>query len=116
VLFYLFMHFFVSRLFSWIIICIYNIDFYCDNDAKFERFSEKEFCLRIFQHAPPLRPHLKRFEDLYSRFLKYLNKVPVYGCILLNEALNKCIMVRSFKGHSWSFPRGKVNLIYQKNI
>jgi hypothetical protein len=33
--------------------------------------------------------------------------VPVFGAILLNPALDKCIMVKGWKSNSWGFPKGK---------
>jgi mRNA-decapping enzyme subunit 2 len=37
------------------------------------------------------------------------HNVPVYGAILLNPALDKCLMVKGWKpGASWGFPKGKV--------
>lgn len=37
------------------------------------------------------------------------HNVAVYGAILLNPALDKCLMVKGWKsGASWGFPKGKV--------
>jgi mRNA-decapping enzyme subunit 2 len=33
----------------------------------------------------------------------------VCGCIMLNAELTKIVLVRSWQGNSWSFPRGKIN-------
>ncbi len=35
--------------------------------------------------------------------------MPVFGAILLNPTLDKCLMVKGWKsGASWGFPKGKV--------
>jgi len=34
--------------------------------------------------------------------------VPVYGAIILNTKLDKCLLVKGY-GNSWGFPKGKVN-------
>jgi mRNA-decapping enzyme subunit 2 len=37
------------------------------------------------------------------------HNVPVFGAILLNPSLDKCLMVKGWKsGASWGFPKGKV--------
>jgi mRNA-decapping enzyme subunit 2 len=41
--------------------------------------------------------------------MNYKGHVPVRGVIMLNEAMDKCVMVKGWKGGaSWSFPRGKI--------
>ena len=35
--------------------------------------------------------------------------VPVFGAILLNASLTHVLLVRSFRGKSWGFPKGKIN-------
>jgi 8-oxo-dGTP pyrophosphatase MutT (NUDIX family) len=35
--------------------------------------------------------------------------IPVCGCIMLNSSMSKLVLVRNWKGTSWSFPRGKIN-------
>ena len=46
----------------------------------------------------------------YEEFLAYKVRVPVRGAILLDESLEKVVLVRGWKkGATWSFPRGKIN-------
>lgn len=46
----------------------------------------------------------------YDKFMHYKERVPVCGAIILNSALNKCLLVKGYKsGATWSFPRGKIN-------
>jgi 8-oxo-dGTP pyrophosphatase MutT (NUDIX family) len=84
-------------------------DFYCDRNSDLQRFTQKEFCHRVFSQVAALRPHLSRFEELYVQFQEYLARVPVYGCILLDESKTHCVVVRSWQGKNWAFPRGKIN-------
>jgi len=35
--------------------------------------------------------------------------VPLRGAVLLNAGLDKCLMVKPWKGDKWTFPRGKIN-------
>ena len=71
----------------------------------------KQFCLTLFQHCPLLSDfdtaqHLAAYEE----FLAYKVRVPVRGAILMDQTMEKALLVRGWKkGASWSFPRGKIN-------
>ncbi|KAK3683098.1 mRNA-decapping enzyme subunit 2 [Vermiconidia calcicola] len=71
----------------------------------------RQFCLLLFQHCPLLSgftdaQHIAAYEE----FLAYKVRVPVRGAILLDEDMEKVVLVRGWKkGASWSFPRGKIN-------
>lgn len=71
----------------------------------------RQFCLLLFQHCPLFSgftdaQHLAAYEE----FLAYKVRVPVRGAILLDEKMEKLVLVRGWKkGSSWSFPRGKIN-------
>ena len=43
------------------------------------------------------------------------HNVPVYGAILLNPSLDKCLMVKGWKsGASWGFPKGKARAAHSR--
>lgn len=71
----------------------------------------RSFCLQLFQHCPLLSgftdaQHIAAYEE----FLAYKVRVPVRGAILLDEDMEKVLLVKGWKkGASWSFPRGKIN-------
>ena len=71
----------------------------------------RQFCLTLFQHCPLLSgfnsaQHLAAYEE----FLAYKVRVPVRGAILMDDNMEKVLLVRGWKkGASWSFPRGKIN-------
>ena len=71
----------------------------------------RQFCLLLFQHCPLLSgftdaQHIAAYEE----FLAYKVRVPVRGAILLDQSMEKVVLVRGWKkGASWSFPRGKIN-------
>ncbi|KAK4385891.1 decapping enzyme subunit [Sesamum angolense] len=55
---------------------------------------------------------LKEFTSLYDifkDFTSYKVRVPVTGAIILDETYERCLLVKGWKGTSWSFPRGKKN-------
>jgi hypothetical protein len=43
----------------------------------------------VFQNVGPLKKYLSRAEEVYADFIEYKRKVPVYGGILLNAAMDK---------------------------
>ena len=46
----------------------------------------------------------------YEIFLRYKERVPVCGAILISQNWKKCLVVQGWKsGAAWSFPRGKIN-------
>ncbi|KAF2718930.1 hypothetical protein K431DRAFT_287250 [Polychaeton citri CBS 116435] len=71
----------------------------------------KQFCLLLFQHCPLL----SGFTDAqhiaaYDEFLAYKVRVPVRGAIMMDDAMERVVLVKGWKkGASWSFPRGKIN-------
>lgn len=71
----------------------------------------RQFCLQLFQHCPLLSgftdaQHIAAYEE----FLAYKVRVPVRGAILMDETMEKLVLVKGWKkGASWSFPRGKIN-------
>jgi mRNA-decapping enzyme subunit 2 len=71
----------------------------------------RSFCLRIFGHCSLFSSFSQEhFLAAFSEFLAYRQRVPVRGAILLNDAMNRVVLVKGWKkGSSWSFPRGKIN-------
>ena len=63
----------------------------------------------MFKRCKMLKKHKKRAKSLAQDFRKYISRIPVYGVILLNKKLTKCLMVTPYGGTSWTFPKGKVN-------
>ncbi|CAI5715598.1 unnamed protein product [Hyaloperonospora brassicae] len=84
-------------------------DFYADQYAHVPHVKLNDFASRIFAHCPLLQPLAHRCDELFQDFKTYQRQVPVVGCILLNAKRTKLVLVRNWKGTSWTFPRGKVN-------
>ncbi|KAG4952313.1 hypothetical protein JHK85_046180 [Glycine max] len=63
------------------------------------------------ENNPSLKSlNLKEFTSLYDifkDFTSYKVRVPVTGAIILDETYERCLLVKGWKGTSWSFPRGK---------
>lgn len=84
-------------------------DFYADHIAHLHHLKLNDFAKQMFTHCPLLQPLAHQCENMFEDFKVYQSQVPVVGCILLNKQRTKLILVRNWKGTSWSFPRGKVN-------
>ena len=49
------------------------------------------------------------FDSDIKVFESYRAKIPIYGCILLNPGLTRCVLVQSINGTRWGFPKGKID-------
>jgi hypothetical protein len=48
-------------------------------------------------------------QEVVAKFNAHKGTVPVYGAILLNEAMDKVLLARAMGGRmSWGWPRGKL--------
>lgn len=86
-------------------------DFVRPQDPELPSLNLKDFCLHIFQHCPLLSEYSSyHHAAAFSEFLAYKERVPVRGAILLNDDMDRVVLVKGWKkSSSWSFPRGKIN-------
>ncbi|RAO68038.1 uncharacterized protein BHQ10_004050 [Talaromyces amestolkiae] len=86
-------------------------DFVRPLDPALPSLSLKAFAMRIFQHCPLMSEWSEyHHAAAFSEFLAYKTRVPVRGAILLNDAMDKVVLVKGWKKNAnWSFPRGKIN-------
>ncbi|KAF2318529.1 hypothetical protein GH714_008671 [Hevea brasiliensis] len=63
----------------------------------------------VFNSCDVLRPYVAHIDDIFKDFTSYKVRVPVTGAIILDETFERCLLVKGWKGTSWSFPRGKKN-------
>jgi mRNA-decapping enzyme subunit 2 len=85
-------------------------DFYRENCKTLPELKFKEFVEKIFAHCPLLAPYRSKVDAHTQSFYQYKTSVPVCGAIILNETLDKVLLVKGWSNKSsWSFPRGKIN-------
>ncbi|ETW10333.1 hypothetical protein H310_00659 [Aphanomyces invadans] len=84
-------------------------DFYADHHNHLTHLKLNDFARKMFNHCVLLQPLKQQCESMFQDFKTYQSQIPVVGCILLNPAKTKLVLVRNWKGTSWSLPRGKVN-------
>ncbi|CAF1884316.1 hypothetical protein Bca4012_047814 [Brassica carinata] len=78
-----------------------------ENDPTLKSLSLKEFTSLLFNSCDVLRPYVSNIDDIFKDFTSYKCRVPVTGAIILDETYERCLLVKGWKGSSWSFPRGK---------
>ncbi|XP_059666068.1 mRNA-decapping enzyme subunit 2 [Cornus florida] len=80
-----------------------------ENNPSLKSFNLKEFTSLMFNSCDVLRPYVVHLDDIFKDFTSYKVRVPVTGAIILDETFERCLLVKGWKGTSWSFPRGKKN-------
>ncbi|ODQ54374.1 DCP2-domain-containing protein, partial [Saitoella complicata NRRL Y-17804] len=85
-------------------------DFVREENPFLPSLSLRTFTSRIFEHCPLLWKWSGQHEQAFEDFLTYKTRVPVRGAIMLNQTLDKCVLVKGWKSSSgWGFPKGKIN-------
>lgn len=69
----------------------------------------KAFSQVLFEDCPFAICPGKDFNNLYSGFRDYQGQIPRYGAILLNQTLDKVLLVMNWKQTNYSFPKGQIN-------
>ena len=70
---------------------------------KMKQFTNKliDQCPLIWKWGDP--------NNALTLFGKYKSTIPVRGCCLLNNSLDKILLVKGIESSSWGFPRGKIS-------
>ncbi|BGO95925.1 hypothetical protein NBRC10512_005490 [Rhodotorula toruloides] len=80
------------------------------NPSLLPSYSLKAFSLLMFESCPLLHDLVPQHQTIWESFMKYKERVPVCGAVLINEWWDKVLLVKGWtKGSAWSFPRGKIN-------
>lgn len=83
-------------------------DFIRPQASHLPSYTLRKFSEIVFKTSP-LLSHYNPI-DAYDHFLRYKERVPVCGAIILSDTWDKCLLVKGWKSSaSWSFPRGKIN-------
>lgn len=88
----------------------FYVDFHRQEQPDLPPCGLKDFTNIIFRQFPFLNKTGEDIDEVFENWKKYKYSVPVYGAILLNQSLDKCVLVQPFMSRtSWGFPKGKVN-------
>ncbi len=79
------------------------------NDQRLPKLPLKAFAARLFNHTPLLHQYRSEVDRLTAEFKSYKQEVPTCGAAMLNEELDKVLVVRGWGTNAkWGFPKGKV--------
>lgn len=84
-------------------------DFLADKFDHLPHLSERRFTLQLFERNPVLKHYKEHHGEYMKRYREYLHSIPAYGAVIMNKDLSKVLLVKSYKGDSYNFPRGKIN-------
>ncbi|PPQ80829.1 hypothetical protein CVT25_001954 [Psilocybe cyanescens] len=85
-------------------------DFIREENNNLPSYNLKRFSETLFKACPLLQQWSHDHEQAFSTFMQYKTRVPVCGAIMLNDAMDKCVLVKGWKASSgWGFPKGKIN-------
>jgi mRNA-decapping enzyme subunit 2 len=85
-------------------------DFIREENPNFPSLPLKRFSAMLFEACPVLYQWSHDHEQAFNKFLQYKTRVPVCGAIMLNDSMDKCVLVKGWKSSSgWGFPKGKIN-------
>jgi len=91
----------------------YYEDFIREKDASLPVLKLRAFVTNMFEIVPQLKSMAmaKDISTTYDKFLAYKFSIPTCGAVLLNPAMDKCLMVRGWGSNSKSlgFPKGKMD-------
>lgn len=89
--------------------------FYMDecvhNDPYLVKMGEIEFIKYMVKHSLFLCVYIKNIDEALKEWKEYVGKIPVYGSILIDKSMTKCVLLNiciEGKYHN-SFPKGKVD-------
>ena len=79
------------------------------------KFGFRKSCLckrndkyEVCQRVPFLSDKIDIVEQVIAEFKEYKKSIPTCGVILLNEDLDKVLLVKSYWTKYWGFPQGKI--------
>lgn len=91
----------------------FYVDYLYENAKKeLPKLNQANFCHLMVEFSDVLRELYGSPKDRQRLLLDWrdcLRHVPLKGAVMLNERLDKCLMVQPWKGDKWTFPRGKIN-------
>ena len=67
------------------------------------------FAQKLFQECELLAPYASKTKEIYDTFTAYKIRIPTCGAIILNHNNTKVLLVKSWQGKSWGFPKGKID-------
>jgi mRNA-decapping enzyme subunit 2 len=91
----------------------YEDNFVDNNNIKAFHYRDlKSFSWDFIQIIPQFQNmNRENFEEFFEVYQKDKCQRPVAGCIILNETMDKIVLVKSWKYKIWTLPRGKQEVV-----
>ena len=67
------------------------------------------FAQQLFKTCPMLKGFASQTKQIYDAFMSYKLSIPTCGAIILNSKSDKILLIKSWKGTNWGFPKGKID-------
>ena len=77
--------------------------------SAFPTFNLFTFAQQLFKTCPMLKNFAPQTKQIYDAFMKYKMSIPTCGAILLNSNSTKVLLIKSWNGTNWGFPKGKID-------
>lgn len=77
--------------------------------TAFPQLTLLTFSQRMFKSCPLLAPLESKTKEIYTAFTNYKAQIPTCGAAILNPSCTKVLLVKAYHGHSWGFPKGKID-------
>jgi len=90
----------------------FYIDFYVNKQPhlNLQGGNIRTFAEHMLKHVHFLREHVVNLDGILEEWRAYKMSVPTYGAVILNNCLDKVLLVQGFwTKASWGFPKGKIN-------
>jgi mRNA-decapping enzyme subunit 2 len=85
-------------------------DFVADKYGHLPHYKNMEvFARKLFTESSILYEYMDKLDQWLKVFKEYLQRIPVYGAILLSPDMTQVLMVTGYHRDTWGFPKGKVN-------
>ena len=85
-------------------------DYYVDDEQLHIPHLSWEPFTKLMFHRCPLLVHIRQMhKDFFASFRSYVKRIPTFGVVLLDGSLEWVLLVQSYRGNSWGFPKGKAH-------
>ncbi|OWA50660.1 m7GpppN-mRNA hydrolase [Hypsibius exemplaris] len=87
----------------------FYLDHFCESNPVLPKVPLRDFCEIVCHHFPQLQRFVEYLDEYWKTWKQYKASIPTAGAILLDESLEYVLVLESFPGRRWGFPKGKKN-------
>ncbi|GAU92751.1 hypothetical protein RvY_04794 [Ramazzottius varieornatus] len=87
----------------------FYLDHFCESNPILPKVALRDFTETVCRHFIQLQRFVEYLEEYWKSWKQYKASIPTAGAILLDETLEYVLVLESFPGRRWGFPKGKKN-------